>query len=756
MSLDTSLNPAETILWTLRALQEPSILRRAAGDPVLFASWYAFADSAITWPEAVVRIQEREAAKKLSLEKALSLLQKMGHMGLDTLQNSETVKRILTGYAVHDWVSTHRDEFAELLSSAIEGLQQVVKLQGFQGTRLPPKILEFSRVLGLNATESSLLSIAYVSALSRQFSQALENMLSTQKTHFSQLWCRMLDCSMQELTQALSSKSVLRTSRLLVARRSPTEIPRLSDFWVQALHNELESVFDALLKPLSIKPGAGIPARLAEQDQALAVQILQNSCDSKQAGVNLLLYGADSFEKRTQLAQLLGAAGKDAYVLNDFDDVSKDLPTIAFVAQRFLFERKGSTAVLVLERPSAVLERLPSEYLRALFGLEVDNSHIAPMDEMLLSTNPAPVVWTCASVSSLSEECVSRFVFHAPLKKARREERRSQMERYVAELKLTKATQRELLSLEDVSARQLETALVASKLSGATTRKDKEAALVRAVKRSLSALQRSTSSKTKECVTEYSLKYINHAGKFGPEQILKALQLRQKGSICLYGPPGTGKTQFVEHLAQQLGIRLIVKRASDLLSKWVGENEKNIAAMFEEAENEEALLFLDEGDSFLRDRSLAQAGWEVSKVNELLQHMERYEGIFIVATNLFRGLDAAALRRFTFKLELRALKPEQRWDMFVAETGLKDNAGEYTKAQKDGWRGSLALMHQLAAGDFATVKRQCILLGESLTPSQWVEQLQIECDVKLSGQAQEPTVSESDVKVPAKGGGHLH
>ena len=81
-------------------------------------------------------------------------------------------------------------------------------------------------------------------------------------------------------------------------------------------------------------------------------------------------------------------------------------------------------------------------------------------------------------------------------------------------------------------------------------------------------------------------------------------------------------------MALTLGMPLMTKRASDLMSKWVGENEKNIANMFEEAINEDALLLLDEGDSFLRDRSYARSSWEVTMVNELLQHMERFPGIF--------------------------------------------------------------------------------------------------------------------------------
>ncbi len=65
-------------------------------------------------------------------------------------------------------------------------------------------------------------------------------------------------------------------------------------------------------------------------------------------------------------------------------------------------------------------------------------------------------------------------------------------------------------------------------------------------------------------MTEYSLNYLNTAGRFTPKDILKCLRKRPRGLVLLYGPPGTGKTQFAEYGCQQLGLPLIAKTASDL------------------------------------------------------------------------------------------------------------------------------------------------------------------------------------------------
>jgi SpoVK/Ycf46/Vps4 family AAA+-type ATPase len=110
--------------------------------------------------------------------------------------------------------------------------------------------------------------------------------------------------------------------------------------------------------------------------------------------------------------------------------------------------------------------------------------------------------------------------------------------------------------------------------------------------------------------------------------------------------------------------------------------------------------------------------------------MERFEGIVVVATNLFRDLDAAALRRFTFKIEFRELDASQRWRMFIAEAGLGEKAAGIDVETRDMWENRLLLMPHLTPGEFATVKRQCLVLDTCLTPGEWLDQLEIECQIK--------------------------
>jgi AAA+ superfamily predicted ATPase len=122
-----------------------------------------------------------------------------------------------------------------------------------------------------------------------------------------------------------------------------------------------------------------------------------------------------------------------------------------------------------------------------------------------------------------------------------------------------------------------------------------------------------------------------------------------KGLIVLFtGSTGTGKTTAAELLAREQGVDLYKVDLSSVISKYVGETEKNLAHVFDEAEDANAILFFDEADALFGKRGevkQAQDRWANLEVNYLLQRVEEYAGVVILASNLRQNIDDAFLRR---------------------------------------------------------------------------------------------------------------
>jgi AAA+ superfamily predicted ATPase len=133
----------------------------------------------------------------------------------------------------------------------------------------------------------------------------------------------------------------------------------------------------------------------------------------------------------------------------------------------------------------------------------------------------------------------------------------------------------------------------------------------------------------------------------------KMLNKRKKiraGFPCLFfGPPGTGKTLTAKLLGKTFGKDVFRVDLSMIVSKYVGETEKNLAHLFDRAENKDCILFFDEADSLFSKRTEVSSSndkWANLEVSYLLQRMEEYTGLTILATNLKNNLDAAMTRRF--------------------------------------------------------------------------------------------------------------
>ncbi|HEX2927588.1 MAG TPA: ATP-binding protein, partial [Ruminiclostridium sp.] len=167
---------------------------------------------------------------------------------------------------------------------------------------------------------------------------------------------------------------------------------------------------------------------------------------------------------------------------------------------------------------------------------------------------------------------------------------------------------------------------------------------------------------------------------FGDWGFGKRLSYGKGLSILFSGPPGTGKTMAAQVVAKELQLELYKVDISKLVSKYIGDTEKNLEEIFDEAQLSNAILFFDEADAIFGRRTEVKDSHDRHANVEtayLLQRMEEYEGITILATNYLKNIDEAFLRRFGFVIDFPfpdAAYREKIWrSMLPEETPAAEN-----------------------------------------------------------------------------------
>ena len=177
-----------------------------------------------------------------------------------------------------------------------------------------------------------------------------------------------------------------------------------------------------------------------------------------------------------------------------------------------------------------------------------------------------------------------------------------------------------------------------------------------------------------------------------------------KGLLALFwGKPGTGKTMVAEALADELKLPLYKANLASISSKWIGETEKHLAALFDDAERHNGLLFFDEADAVFSRRSQVESSHDKNAnlgVSYLLQRMEHFHGLLVLATNFKGNLDPAFMRRMHFSVEFTQPNGEDRlkiWQHWLDKVSTADNLDE-------GW---LAEHLELSGAQIRNIVQHC-------------------------------------------------
>ena len=496
----------------------------------------------------------------------------------------------------------------------------------------------------------------------------------------------------------------------------------------------------AVFTRLSTKSTLGLDdfAFVADDAQVLRA-LLANAVARQEVGINVLLYGPPGTGK-TELAKVVAqAAGLELfeveYADRDGNSLSgRDRYRSLQIAQVFL---KGSAqAALLFDEVEDVFPPLSSEAVHWMARAETAATPTSgsvsgkAWVNQVLESNVVPTIWVTNRIEQIDPAFRRRFAYHLELKSPPPGAREELVRKTLSGVPVSEAFVARLTRRRGLTPAQIRTAVRFADLACASGVERPQITLEGLIERQLKNADHALGNRVQDGARPagagvYDMALLNVQSRFGIARMVQALQVRGHGTLCFYGPPGTGKTALAEHIASTLAQPLHIRQASDLMSKYVGETEQNMAAMFREAEAENAILLLDEADSFLQDRRGAQRSHEVSEVNEMLQGMERFNGIFICTTNLMDRIDQAALRRFTFKIQFQPLTPAQRRVLFLTDACAGDAAGLSPAIEQ-----RLAGLDQICVGDFAAVKRQAAILEMRLAPAEFLDQLEAEHRIK--------------------------
>jgi len=434
------------------------------------------------------------------------------------------------------------------------------------------------------------------------------------------------------------------------------------------------------------------------EERDLVTRIIKGALAKRAKGINILLYGPPGTGKTEFCKALAARIGAVLHAVGEVDDrggepVRSERVASLVLSQQLLASRRNT--MVLFDEMEDVIEGGTNRLL-AMFGGRPRAGSKVYLNR-LLEEAAVPTLWTSNSLRAFDPALLRRITLAIEIRtppagvRERVWKETLDRERLRVDPSLARRLAQEFAAPPALAAN----AVRATKLAGGTD-KDLRIALRSVTKAMAGGVDPLPLLKHDAA---FSLELANADHRLQPlADRFVNLGSDKAVSLCLFGPPGTGKSAFVRHLAERMDMPVLQKRASDLISMWLGESEANIAAAFAEARADGAFLVFDEADSLLADRAGAQRSWEVSQVNEMLTWMESHELPFACTTNLMDRLDPASLRRFTFKIRFGFLDRGQVQDAFSRFFGLTAPA-------------RVCDMDMLTPGDFAVVRRRASLLG---------------------------------------------
>ncbi|OHE00712.1 MAG: AAA family ATPase [Sulfurimonas sp. RIFCSPLOWO2_12_36_12] len=632
------------------------------------------------------------------------LLNLGGHREFLDKNNYFSKENILHFLGLGKYAPMHNDEYTrnEIIDLLKNQLVLLEKKNKFTTSKILAKnIKQLSSLMQFNSYEEQILEFV---VLVKQY-EILDDAVSLIGNNLNSSQAKKALSVILNIPRAgverafLSDSKFIKSSLITIEKNHTTSLDRKFDTLNNSfldnmlnLSGDITEVFKDSLKVCGKSILALSDYDHVSKDLEILLPYLKNALQTKQYGVNILLYGLPGTGK-TELAKVLSSElGAElfevSYTNMEDEPIDGSERVKAYKSAQSLLSNKNT--LLIYDEAEDIFE---SSFSLFMPQRQKDKAWI----NKTLETNTIPTIWITNNIDSIDNAIVRRFDLSIELpipSKSKREEIVKNHSNNLLDAKSIKL----FAEHENIAPAVITRALKVVQNIGKNSSKE---AFAHIINNTLKAQGYREIKKENNSVSSniYNPDFVNTTTDLSA----LASGIKQTGSarLCLYGAAGTGKSAFGKYIADVLDKPLLLKKGSDLMSKWLGETEKNIANAFREAEEENAVLLFDEVDSFLGSRENAKASWEITQVNEMLVQMENFNGVFIATTNLMDNLDRASLRRFDLKLEFGYLKPEQAWNMFL----LYAKELKFSKPTQS-FKTSVSGLRDLTPGDFAAVVRQ--------------------------------------------------
>ncbi|ALZ77314.1 AAA family ATPase [Rheinheimera sp. F8] len=571
------------------------------------------------------------------------------------------------------------DDYPKVTALLQANIKRVAELFGYPKDFLPA--LEFIVVLNLNSGLKDLLYQMELNQLELDYAEMVAE-------HFDLNRYDMLDAVLK-----LAGQGVMVASFDDELHSVTIPGPILSHLMSRPVESK-DDLLGSLLNK-SPEPLFGLDAFPQANTDLLALY-LDNASRKRVLGVSVLLYGEPGSGKTELARSLVAECGKVLYEVRSvrLEDgrLSQELDARYATKQRI--QHFAALQAILAGNPDAVL--LVDECER-LF-IDADTHYSKEALHRLIESCPVPAIWITNHVDSLENSYIRRFKLVQEIASPDSSVLKGIAKQSFAGLKLSEKTFKEMAAIPNITPAIIGNAGHVAKVVAAKGEVAK-GIVDEVIESTLQACR----------LWEDNLEYRQQLNfdpallniKQGTEPLTQIRHAVKKGHsvrVLLCGPPGTGKTALAYHMAEQFDYPIKRVKCSDVLSKYVGESEKQVAELFQQAHDERQILLLDEVDSLLTSRDRLRNQHELQLVSELLTQLESFTQPLFAATNFDQSLDRAVLRRFDFKLECDYLSAEQAMTLYKRVLSVKTLSSDE--------RERLTALKYLTPGDFAILARR--------------------------------------------------